>query len=65
MIEDTSFQATPARWFGHGLHNCGEGGGDYPAVARQLIAVGAKIPATDFPSGNEEVDRILREHGVI
>jgi ankyrin repeat protein len=50
-LEDMSFHATPAGWFGHGMHNRGEGGGDYDAVARLLIAAGAEIPAADFPGG--------------
>jgi len=64
-IEDTSFHGTPAGWFGHGIHNCGDGDGNYPEVARALIAAEAAIPAADFPSGNAEVDQILREHGII
>ncbi len=64
-IEDTAYHATPAGWFGHGIHNNGEGGGDYAEVARLLGAAGAEFAAADFPSGNQEVDRILREHGVI
>jgi ankyrin repeat protein len=64
-IEDTMFHGTPAGWFGHGLHNCGEGGGNYAEVARLLIAAGAAMPTADFPSGDAEVDRVLREHGII
>jgi hypothetical protein len=64
-IEDTMFHGTPAGWFGHGIHHCGDGDGNYPEVARALIAAEASIPTADFPSGNAEVDRILREHGII
>ena len=64
-VEDTQFHGTPAGWFGHGTRNCHEGGGDYAAVARLLIAAGATIAAADVPTGREEVDAVLREHGVI
>ena len=64
-IEDTVFHGTPAGWFGHGIHNCGEGRGNYAEVARALIAAGATIPLVDFPSGDAEVDQILREHGIL
>jgi len=64
-IEDTMFHGTPPGWFGHGIQNCGDGGGDYPQVARELAAVGAVFPKVDFPSGNAEVDQVLREHGIL
>jgi len=64
-IEDHRFHATPPGWFGHGLHNCREGGGDYAGVARLLLARGAKIPAANLPTGQPEVDAVLRQHGVI
>ncbi len=62
---DGHFHGTPPGWFGHGVRNCGEGGGDYPAVARLLIAAGATIPAVDLPTGHPEVDTVLREAGLI
>jgi ankyrin repeat protein len=64
-IEDSQYHAPPAGWFTHGLHNCGETGGHYPAVARLLIAAGAVFPKGDLPTGNSEVDAVLREHGFI
>ena len=64
-IEDQEFHGTPPGWFGHGVHNCGECGGDYPGVARLLIAAGATIPKVDLPTGKPEVDAVLREHGWI
>jgi ankyrin repeat protein len=64
-VEDTVFHATPAGWFSHGIRNCGDPTGDYPQVARELLAAGAELPSGDFPSGHAEVDGILREHGVI
>ncbi|MEO8369486.1 MAG: ankyrin repeat domain-containing protein [Candidatus Solibacter sp.] len=45
--EDAQFHGTPAGWLSHGSRNCHERGGDYPAVARLLIAAGAVIPPDD------------------
>jgi len=65
-IEDTQFHAPPPGWFGHGVQNCGErGGDDYPRVARLLIAAGASLSSADIPTGNPEVDAVLREHGLL
>jgi ankyrin repeat protein len=64
-IEDEVFRATPAGWFAHGLHNSLERDGDYPQVARLLLAVGATIAANDMPTGDPGVDAVLREHGLI
>jgi len=46
--EDAEFHGTPAGWLAHGSRNCHEGGGDYAAAARLLIAAGAVIPAQDL-----------------
>ncbi len=48
-IEDTTFHGTPAGWFEHCIHNCGQSGGDYAEVARLLIAAGATISTADLP----------------
>jgi ankyrin repeat protein len=64
-MEDQQFHATPPGWFGHGVRNCDEKGGDYPEVARLLIAAGATIPTVDLPTGKPDVDAVLREHGLI
>ena len=64
-IEDQQYQGTPPGWFGHGVQNCNESGGDYPEVARLLIAAGAAIPTVDLPTGKADVDAVLREHGLI
>ena len=64
-IEDQQFHGTPPGWFGHGVHNCDEGDGDYPRVARLLIATGAAIPSVDLPTGRPDVDAVLRENGLI
>ena len=64
-IEDRQFHGTPPGWFGHGVHNCDEGAGDYPQVARLLIAAGATIPTVDLQTGKPDVDAVLRERGLI
>ena len=46
-IKENQFHATPAGWYEHGLQNCNETGGDYPEVARLLLAAGARIEALD------------------
>jgi len=64
-IEDDSFHAPPPGWFSHGVQNCGERAGDYPEVARLLIAAGARFGEKDVPTGDEAVDAVLKERGVI
>jgi ankyrin repeat protein len=63
--EDEVFHQTPAGWFLHGLRNSLERDGDYPQVARLLIATGATIAANNQPTGDAGVDGVLREHGFI
>ena len=64
-IKDHSFHAPPAGWMHHGTRNCGEPGGDYAEVARLLIAAGAPMEGCNTPTGNEEVDAVLRAHKLI
>jgi ankyrin repeat protein len=64
-VEDHVFQGTPPGWFGHGARNCGDGGGDYAAVARLLLAAGAQIPPEDRSTGRPEVDAVFQAHGLI
>jgi ankyrin repeat protein len=64
-IKDEMFHATPPGWFTHGLQNCEEPGGNYVEVARLLAAAHAEFPKSDIPTGNAEVDDILRDHGLI
>jgi ankyrin repeat protein len=64
-IEDQQFHGTPPGWFAHGLHSCDERVGDYPQVARLLIAAGATIPSVDLPTGDAGVDAVLWEHGLL
>lgn len=63
-IEEDQFHALPTGWFTHGLRNCCSGAGEYPQVARLLIAAGANFSSRDLPTGNAEVDAVLREHGL-
>ncbi len=64
-IKDQSFHAPPSGWLHHGTQNCGEPGGDYPEVARLLIAAGDPMEGCNTPTGNAEVDAVLREHKLI
>jgi ankyrin repeat protein len=48
-IEDNVFHSTPTGWFSHGRRNSLERDGDYPQVARLLLAAGATIAASDMP----------------
>jgi ankyrin repeat protein len=64
-INDEMFHASPVGWCMHGLHNCDEKKGNYVETVRQLIARGADFAKSDLPTGNSEIDAILRDHGVI
>jgi len=64
-LKDQAFNATPSGWLHHGTQNCGEPNGDYPEVARLLIAAGAPMEGCNTPTGNTEVDAVLREHKLI
>ena len=61
-IKDYSYNAPPAGWMHHGNRNCGEPGGDYAEIARLLIAAGAPMEGCTTPTGNQEVDAVLRAH---
>jgi hypothetical protein len=58
-IEGNQFHAPPPGWFDPDLLFCGEGVGDYPQVARLLLAAGVTFTAT----GDADVDAVLRQHG--
>jgi ankyrin repeat protein len=40
---DSTYQGTPLGWCGHGSTNCGNPKADHAAVARMLVAAGARI----------------------
>ena len=63
-VLDTEFHATPAGWFHHGTSNSPDGGA-HAEVARLLIAANAPMEGCNIPTGNAEVDAILREHKLI
>ncbi len=63
-IQDNQYHAAPTGWLSHGSTNCHECGGDHVAVARLLIAAGAFAPG-DLPTGNPEVDAVMRQHGLL
>jgi ankyrin repeat protein len=65
LIEDNEYGAQPSGWLHHGTGNCCEPGADYVQVARLLIAAGAPMRGCNTPTGNPEVDAVLREHKLI
>lgn len=64
-MKDHSFHATPSGWLHHGTRNCCEPGGDYAEITRLLIATGDPMEGCNTPTGNEEVDAVLRAHKLI
>jgi hypothetical protein len=63
--EDTRFEGTPVGWFAHGVRNAHNKDGDYVATARLLIDAGATFNSFQTPTGDEQVDAVFREHGLI
>jgi len=53
------------RWLHHGTQNWGELGGDYAEVTQFLIAAGAPMEGCNTPTGNAEVDAVLRQRKLI
>ena len=64
-IKDQSFHGPPSGWLHHGSRNGGAPRGDYAEVARLLIAAGAPMEGCNTPTGNAEVDAVLRQHKLI
>jgi ankyrin repeat protein len=64
-IKDEAFHAPPSGWLHHGTQNCRDGNGEYAEIARLLIAAGAPMEGCNSPTGNAEVDAVLREHKLI
>ncbi len=60
-VADNMYKATPGGYLHHGATNCGEG--DYAESARLLI--GAGVREWSKPSGNPQMDEVLRENGII
>jgi ankyrin repeat protein len=63
-IFETEHGGSPLAWTLHGsLHGWHRDRGDYPAVARALLASGATIPKPDKPlEATEEVLEVIRQH---
>jgi len=59
--KEATYGAPPAGWLHHGATNYGHG--DYAEGTRLLIAAGVKD--WDAPNGNQAMDSVLREHGLI
>ena len=55
---------SPLGWTLYGsVHGWFRDGGDYPAVAKMLLAAGATVPESEQPlTGTEEVLEVVREH---
>jgi len=64
-IRDKEYDAPAYGWLFHGLRNCGDRSGDYPASLRLMLAAGAIVNKSDMPTGDPVIDAILREHGLL
>lgn len=59
---DTVHGSTPLGWCCHGARHCANPGGDYPAVARLLLAAGAR-PGPNLDDAPEAVLAVIHAHG--
>jgi Ankyrin repeat len=60
---DRQFDGTAMDWVVHGaLHPWGFSSGQHGACARLLLRAGAEVDEASLPTGNDAVDRELREH---
>ena len=57
---DPTHNSTPLDWCCHGSTNCGDETADYPAVARMLMAAGAR-PGRNFGDATVEVRAVIEE----
>ena len=64
-IEDMSFHAPPSGWLHHGVTNSPQRNGDRARIARLLIAAGDRMQGYTTPTGDPDVDAVLREHKLI
>jgi ankyrin repeat protein len=61
---DRQFDGPPMGWLIHGALNPWRGlsTGQHGACARLLLDAGAQVDQASLPSGNDDIDRVLREH---
>jgi hypothetical protein len=62
-VPDPSYGGTPLEQCLYGsVHGWFCKKGDFAATARLLLEAGDTFPPTDYPTGREDVDAVLREH---
>jgi hypothetical protein len=62
---DRQFDATAMGWLIHGaVHGSWSAGGNHGACAHLLRAAGARVDEASLPTGNDDIDRVLRAHFV-
>jgi len=61
-VRDPAYGGTPLSWCSHGSTNCGNPHADHPAVARMLIAAGARLdPAMADWDGSDQFMSVIDE----
>ncbi|HZV21935.1 MAG TPA: ankyrin repeat domain-containing protein [Hyphomicrobiales bacterium] len=63
--EDDRYQGTPVGWFAQGARNGHCKDGDYAETARLLIKAGAAFSSYHIPTGDDSVDAVFREQGLL
>ena len=62
-VPDPSYRGTPLEQCLYGsVHGWFCKSGDFAATARLLLEAGDTFPPTDYPTGRDDVDAVLREH---
>jgi hypothetical protein len=62
---DRQFSGTALDWLIHGAQNpWGFSSGQHAKCARLLLGAGVRFDETSLPTGNDAVDRVLRERFV-
>ena len=61
---DTQFGGTPLGWCCHGSLHCGNPHADHAAVARLLMAAGARVDADRKPEASDAVRAVIQEFSV-
>jgi ankyrin repeat protein len=61
-VREPVYNGTPLTWCAHGSANCGSQTADHPAVARMLIAAGARVgPEAEDWGGSDEFQAVIDE----